>query len=406
MRRILPKIAGKLSSKGFAKEKAVRFFDDIRPLISGAMICGAGIGIISNSGGLFVRPVCDSLNFSRAGLGAVQTISLLLSMITAISFGKRLKRGRIRPLLLSCAAVCCAVSVGYSFCGRLWQFYLLAAINGLAVNGITMLTAVSVSAKSRFGGAFSAGVAAAGAGAASAVMLSPIAQTIERLGWRWGYRLQAAAAFSLLVMAALLLKEGETEDMTAASPKSKSDRGSMLLCIGLFSANFVNMALFCTTAPFFADIGFSQESAAGAISLCSAAAIVVRPLFGALSDRLRAFAGANICCSALFGCCIAALLLPKFSRAAAVYPFLLAICSCANGVLPAAFARQRYDRGEFSAAVSRFSLFTSAATAVAQPTGGFIFDMSGSYRILWVGCAGISILSFMLFFAAEKTKTL
>lgn len=384
----------------------MKFFDDVRPLLAGALICGAGIGVISNSGGLFLRPVCDSLGISRAEFAAVSSISLLGSMITAVFYGKRLKRGRIRPLLICSAAVCCAVSAGYSFCGRVWQFYLLAAVNGLAVNGITMLTASAVAAESRFGGALSVGTASAGAGIVSALFLTPLSQIIERFGWRWGYRFQAGAALLLLAGAILLVEERNSVSAEKEVLPFKADKGFVLLCGGLFSANFVNMSLFCNTAAFFADIGFSAQRAAWAISACGVASVFVRPLFGAFSDRLKATAGAFACSLALFCGCLAALFMPRVNSLAAVYPLLLAAGSCANGVLPAAFARERYGREGFSAAISRFSPMTAAAAALSNPIGGLVFDLSGGYNILWFGCMGLSILSFMLLFMGNRNQTL
>lgn len=361
-------------------------FDDIRLIAAGALICGAGIGVISNSGGLFVRPVCDSLGISRGEFAAVSSISLVFSMAMAVPFGQRLKKGNIRPLLLCCAAVCCSVAVGYSFCEKLWQFYLLSAVNGLAVNGISMLTASVAAAGSSFGRTVSVGTASAGAGIFSTLALPVITKTIEHFGWRWGYRVQAAMAFGVLLIAALMLKEkGAPKAEGGAAPTRKGKR-FISLCIGLFMANFVNMALFGNTVPFLTDIGFSAERAAGVISACTLFTVLSKPVFGALTDKSGTKAGVMVLSSALLLGSLFALMLPNNRELIVLYPILLSVCSCANGVLSASFAGRLFEKEQFAPISARLSLVTTAATALANPIGGIVFDKSGNYNILWFYC--------------------
>ena len=395
---------GKLSSNIYQKEKTVKSFDDIRALAAGALICGAGIGVISNSGGLFVRPVCESLGFSRGGFAMVPSISLIFSMMMAIPFGRRLKKGNIRVLLLCCAAVCCSVSAGYSFCDRLWQFYLLSAVNGLAVNGISMLTASVAAAGSRFGRTVSVATAAAGSGAVSFFALPILTKTIERFGWRWGYRLQAGMAFCVLLLAACALKEKKGAKNAPKSTVLVPKRGLFGLYLGLFSANFVHMSLFGQAAPFLTDIGFSSQQAAGVVSRCTLLAVLAKPLFGAISDKFGARAGSAVLSAALLTGCVFALLLPDNGELITFYPAILSVCTCASGVLSASFAAWLFAKEEFAPAAARFALVTTAATALANPIGGFVFDKSGGYNILWSGCILAQILSFLCLFANKNLK--
>ena len=109
-------------------------------ILTGALITGVGIGVFSNCMGVFVTPVCNALGFSRGGFTLTGTISILASMMMLLLFGRLLQTVPIRRILLVCAIVCSSVPLAYSFCGSLWHFYLCAFVNGLAVNGLTMLT--------------------------------------------------------------------------------------------------------------------------------------------------------------------------------------------------------------------------------------------------------------------------
>ena len=59
----------------------------------------AGIGIIMNSMGVFVKPVSESLGFTRGGFTLYFTIAALAMMVMAPVMGKLLERYDIRVVM-------------------------------------------------------------------------------------------------------------------------------------------------------------------------------------------------------------------------------------------------------------------------------------------------------------------
>ncbi len=89
-------------------------------------------------------------------------------------------------MLLS--AVCCGlVPIGYSFSTRLWQFYALAVINGLMINGITMM-AIGVLVNNWFiqKKGIAIGISYSGLRMMAAIMVPVAGSVIENFGWQWG----------------------------------------------------------------------------------------------------------------------------------------------------------------------------------------------------------------------------
>ena len=267
-------------------------------ILTGALITGAGIGIFSNCMGVFVTPVCGALGFSRGGFTLTGTISILSSMTVLLLFGRLLQTVPIRRILLLCAVICGSVPLAYSFCNKLWQFYLCAFVNGLGINGLTMLTVgVLIERKLRDGRGVAMGVSFAGVGIFSSLMIPLLQLTIERYGWRWGYRLQSVVGLAVLLPTILFLVR-ESDSSNGCNREAAADGTDCadaiktvcfwLLFAGLFCANFVNLSLYNHAIPYLTDIGFSAMSAAMVSSAATLLMSVTKPAYGSALGRAGA----------------------------------------------------------------------------------------------------------------------
>lgn len=90
----------------------------------------------------------------------------------------------------------------YSWASQLWHFYLIAFLEGLFTNGISFLTVGTV-VNNWFESkrAVATGLAFAGSGLGGAVFMPVVSAVIEAWGWRWAYRMTAAAGLALLLPA-------------------------------------------------------------------------------------------------------------------------------------------------------------------------------------------------------------
>ena len=383
-----------------------------KTILTGALITGTGIGVFSNCMGVFVAPVCSALGFSRGGFTMTGTISILSSMLVLLLFGRLLQNMPIRPILLVCTAICASVPLGYSVCEKLWQFYLFAFVNGLGINGLTMLTIGVLIEKNRCNDkGLAMGASFAGVGLFSSVMIPVLQLTVERFGWRWGYRLQSVVGFAVLLPTILFLVRENTA--TAGYKKGMSDgidcaqavrtSAFWLLFIGLFCANFVNLALYNHAIPYLRDIGFSPMLAAMISSTATLLMIVTKPAYGAALDKFGLKIGAVLLGAVLLSGSATALMLMQYNKIGFLYSMLLAGCACANAIPGNIFAAQMFGQKDYPLIVARLTLAASAGSASSVPLAGFLFDRTGSYAYMWLICSVFSLLAGGFMYGATVT---
>ncbi|MFV0497100.1 MAG: MFS transporter [Candidatus Fimivivens sp.] len=380
-------------------------------ILTGALITGTGIGIFSNCMGVFVMPVCNALGFSRGAFTLIGTISILSSMMVLLLFGRLLQMVSIRRVLMMCAIVCASVPLAYSFCDQLWQFYLCAFINGLAVNGLTMMTVgVLIEKNLSTDRGMVTGASFAGVGVFSSIMIPLLQLTIQYAGWRWGYRLQSAVGFAVLLPTISLLVRDQggvggrkkAEEKGVCCEEAIKTAGFWLLFVGLFCANFVNLSLYNHAIPYMTDIGFTAMTAAMLSSAATLMMALSKPAYGAILDKLGLKIGAILLGVILMVGSIVALALVKYQQFGFLYAVLLAGCSCANAIPGNVFAATLFGRKDYARIVARLTLAASAGAASGVPLAGFLFDQTGQYHNMWMICALLSAISGCFLLAAVR----
>ena len=372
------------------------FYKKLRPVTISLLMTGASTGIFSNSMAIFIAPVCEELGFERSAFSLISSIMLFFSMAALPFFGKFLPTVNLKGLIGVCAAVCSATILGYSFCEKIWAFYILAAINGAFVNGITLLSAAAMIKRLSippsgliFGAAFS------GAGVFSFLRMPILQKTTRFFGWRWGYRVQAILGAAILFTAVLLIENDlpqNKEEKSVSFVKAIKNRAFLLMAAGLFLANAANLALFNHTAANLTDIGFSAEQAAGVLSVAALFSSVSKPLFGVALDKLGPKCGAIILGASISLTAASALLLTKTGGIILLFPLLLSFCGCANSIPANAFSEKLF-KDNYYAAASLLSLFSTAGSAVGTPAAGAVYDIFGGYHIMWWICIAAGVIS-------------
>ncbi|MFA6345156.1 MAG: hypothetical protein WCX34_03870, partial [Syntrophales bacterium] len=101
-------------------------------IVGGAFFLNfAGIGIIMNTMGVFIKPVTESLGFTRGGFTLYFTIAALSMMVMAPVMGKLLERYNIRLIMTVCTAMMATSFALFSQCRTLTQFYIVAVFLGI-----------------------------------------------------------------------------------------------------------------------------------------------------------------------------------------------------------------------------------------------------------------------------------
>ena len=131
------------------------------------------------------------------------------------------------------------------------------------------------------------------------------------------------------------------------------------------------------------DTGYSAATASAVSSVVMVVMIFAKIALGAVFDRVGAARAAIL--SGL--CMVASLVSIMLCRGSAIMPFVFAVCfgfGYSIGTVPASFlVIENFGAREFSAIYSISSMLSGIFSSFGPSVTGALYDMSGSYDIVW-----------------------
>lgn len=373
----------------------------------------AGIGIIMNSMGVFIKPVSESLGFTRGGFTLYFTIAALAMMVMAPVMGKLLERYDIRIIMTISTAMMAASFALFSQCRTLTQFYILALFLGIGSAGSHIIP-VSMMITNWFidkrGLAMGIVFAATGVGG---LIFNPLANwIIMHHSWQAAY-----LAFGLIIgvfsiPTAIFIVRAKPSDKgllpyggeAAVARQSLSEQGGLtatealrdrafwLLAVIILLVAIANMGVLHHIVPYLTDIGYSSTTATALMSLHMAMLIFGKVLTGSLADRLGLLKSYLVC---MMGLVIAIVLLygAQLMWVAVVFSVLFGFSIAVRTVLPPLMTARVLGQKHFAVIYGFLNIFTTLGTAVGVPLSGFIYDWTKSYSLAFALYIGLCLIA-------------
>ncbi len=300
----------------------------------------------------------------------------------------------------------------------LWQMYVLFVFASFASVANTTLPVSAIVArwfdKSR---GTVMGITLLGMGLGGFIMPILANQFLGASGWRGGYLYFAVILAALLIPINLWVREkpavslsdstqgGEAEttaDMNSSGDslvykslsvaESARTRSFWTLSIGDFLIGLVFTTVIVHMVAFSTDAGFSMASATaayGAFNICNALGILI---FGAASDKIKIRRMMTFCYS-----------VPAFSMVLlfglhSLWPlYIFAVIFGVTGggrsaLWPLALG-ESFGVGEMGAILGWLNIPFMTGNAIGPYFAGYIYDVAGSYRKVFLLCIGISIFA-------------
>ncbi|MPM30973.1 hypothetical protein SDC9_77526 [bioreactor metagenome] len=404
-------------------EKKSKLFYGWWIVIAGALISGAGVGILINCSGVFIKPVTEAMGYSRGGFTLYTTIQSIVAMISVPIYGEIFRRFSIRKVMFIAATYCCTVYFCLSFATQLWHFYVLGVLYGLANSCITIMavgTLVNRWFFERKG--LAAGLAFAGSGVTAAIMAKVTTAVIVAHGWRWGYRVQALVAYALLFIATVFIVRDKPEDigLVPFGAEKKMVNGAPPVLLGMTRAKALKTSTFYIMAAGFffnsmigmginphivaclGDLGYSVTFAATIFSTVMVIMMIGKVSLGAAFDKIGPVkAGFTVG----FVLLMSSVLLYNAGLGTGVawafagfFGFGYATLSVPYSYLTSEIFGDR----EFSGIYSISTMLSSAGGAVGPVLSGYLFDLTGSYKLVLMLYAICSVAVILLLVTAAK----
>ena len=387
-----------------------------RRLFYGWVVLGAAFLIITMAIGtlfslaVFLKPIEEDMKWSRGAIGGVALLNWLIVGLGSFVFGFLSDRVGTRTVVLAGGALLGLGPVLSSQVTALWQFYLAwGLLVGLGVGAFYVPLTATATKWFEVRRGLAVAIVSAGNGL-GIFAVSPLARFLTTaFDWRTAMLLLGDLAWLIVIPAALLIRNSPEEMGTLAlghSPvriqASNETAGTALRSLPFWTIALTHFA--CCAAhsgPIFhmvahaTDQGVAKMAAATVLGVSGFSSIIGRLGTGLLADRFGAkqtlVAGLSIQAVMVFLYLFAADL-------GTFYAFALVFGLAYGGVMPlyALITREYFGEGVMGTAYGGVFFISSIGMGVGSYAGGYIFDMLGSYRWLYLGSFAIGVAAVLL----------
>ena len=370
---------------------------------------GAGVTF-----GVFLKPLVDEFGWSRGAVSLAYAIFMLTAGLASAISGRLHDRIGVRPVLFLAVL---GGGLGLILASRtdsLWLLYLsfgvLTGGVGAGFSNAPVVATVSLWFDRRRGIATALAMSGASIGI---FVLPPMARAlIDTVGWRGAFLIQGIVTLVLLLAAALIIRaprEGEAEPPSrAVGEKRRIELPALprpstmwtLRCATVFCCISHSIPL-VHIIPFASDIGIAPIAAASVMSVMGLMSLIVRLGMGALADRITA--RVTLVINGVFQTFMMILLI-RATTLTDFYIFAVLWPLGFGGIMlmyPVSL-RELYGTDRIGGRVGSVFAFATIGMAAGGYFGGLLFDLMGTYRLVFVvsfaaGLVNLALTSTILY---------
>jgi MFS family permease len=370
---------------------------------------------------IFFVALVEEFGWSRGATAAAFSISSVVQGVLSPVVGMLVDRVGPRRVMLVGAWVlglACALS---SQIGSLGTLYAVTGV--LAATGVCAVSWVPTGAliarwfaerrSSVMGLAFS------GMGA-GVLVIGPLAQwLIGGYGWRAAYLVLGAGTLAVLVPliwfgiheappAAPRRQAGEAVVVSAAEAVGDAlrTRAFWALFFAYMSTPLAVFSVVTHQVAFAVDHGFPRLLVAGIFGLTGLLSVVGRIGFGIAADRIGRATSATVSygCTAVGTLCLLGLEVWPHVAALYAYALFFGLGFGARGPIITAIAAQLFPGRRFGVIYGLLSVGNGVGGGLAPWFGGFVHDLTGSYRVAFLVAVGFCVTGAACFWLARPPR--
>jgi MFS family permease len=371
---------------------------------AGALMTCVAIGSMFSLA-VYLEPMSAETGWSRAGISSAMTLDFLTMGIAGFGWGTASDRFGPRFVVLIGAVLLGLALVLASRANSLLEFQLVyGVLVGLAAGAFFAPMIATVMRWFETNRSLAVSLVSAGMGVAP-MTISPFARwLISTYDWRTAMLTIGIVAWTLLIPAALLVRQpSDAEAGSAASNTGAVTGGAALSATeALRSPQFVVLALTyfaCCAAhsgPIFHMVsyaigcGIPAMAAVSIYSLEGLSGLGGRLLLGVLADR---FGPKRVLVAGLLVQAFAIGTYLFVNRLGEFYALSLVFGTAYGGVMPlyAVLAREYFSARIMGTVLGASTMVASMGMAFGPWAGGFIFDSFNSYHWLYIGSFAVGL---------------
>ena len=373
-------------------------------LVLFAAFVGIGVNLASMvyyAQGIWVRPWQDEFGWTRAEIGAQQSISVLVMMLLATFAGRLIDRHGLRLVATVSLAGYGVLLLGFTLMnGALWQLYLLSAayaVFGVASTSLAFTRAVNAFFVRHRGLAL--GISLTSTGLMAYLMPKYMTPFVAENGWRAGFVVMFLIVMASLPIVWFLIKEtpDEADGDEAAAPAqdglslSEALRNVTFWKVAgiFFLISLAILGLIPAFIPLLQDAGMTPQQAGSLGALMGLSVMVGRLLIGFVIDRVHApYVTAVVFALVGLGCLSLGVGGIAYATVAAV---ALGFAVGAEVDLIGYYTARYFGLAHYGAIYGlQYSIFIFGA-GVSPIYTGYIWDVTGNYDLALLLAAGLML---------------
>ncbi len=366
--------------------------------------------------GVFFKEFQTEFGWSRTMISGASSFAFLIGGAFGIPAGRL--NDKIGPKALS-VVISILFGLGYLLLSRLqtpWQLYLIyglpVAVGFGAFDVITLSTVSRWFVRSR---GMMSGVVKVGTGSGQVLMPLFAAALIAAYGWRSAYIILGVVIIVLLVAAAQVMRHNPREigllpdnDPYEPSTLGSGSRDPGMPLKEIFRTKqfwAINLAEFCSffclltivvhIVPHAIDLGLAPGTAAGVISAIGGMSIVGRFVLGSAYDRIGGKRSLMICFIILF---CSFIWLQVAGSAWMLFLFAVVYGFAHGGLFTVVspIVAELFGTGSHGVLFGIVLFSGNIGGAISPILAGLIFDVMGSYRIIFLMLIVVAATGFVL----------
>lgn len=387
--------------------------------------CGAGL--ISNTAGLFMNPICEELHVSTTSYSLINVFTSCSNALASAFLVSRLHTGNMKKILLLAILVTCGGYALQGFCHEVWQLWIVGFVLNLGMAFLTyvpvgmMITNWFIDKRS-----IAMSVAMSGMGVGGAIWSVVMAKCIEVNGWRSAYFIGAAVTcVALILVLVFLLKKspeqyGQTPyvqrstEIGSSGAEKAADMvqwqglekkaalktgafallAAAMLLVGLYAAGVATHVV-----TFLVWEGWDLVAAGGILSVQMAVSIAGMLLGGVLINRFGlklCVLGAGIVMAVS---CLSLALTPQAAPLAYLYGICAGFAGMMASVVPSLMVSSVFGVKAYTGIYSSINVFFMLGCAVGSAAVALVSNAWG-YVTAWYLCTAACLLVIVFFLTA------
>lgn len=355
--------------------------------------------------GVFQVEVTQELDIGFGPFGLVIGIQALILGITQPASGLLAdKFGSVRVII----AGALIYALGLWWAGQstsAWELAVsLGLIVGIGLTGPTQVLVLGAVGKvipdNRRSFIFGTIIASTSLG--GALLIPFVFQVIQSFDWRTAFSVAALVIVVLPLVALGLYNKGPAADggprqsIRDAMTEARSHSGFIFLTLGFFVCGF-HVSFIGTHLPaFLTDSGLSPEFSADALAMVLFCNVIGAFLFGTLGDRFSKKNLLTLLYAARAAFMIAMLMVPISETMTIIFCVAMGFLWLSTVPLTSGLVAQIFGTQYFSMLFGIVFMSHQIGGFLGAWLGGYIFDTTGSYDLMWIAAAALGVVSALL----------